>query len=190
MDSPTLTTMVVLYTMGVRLNTDILAQTLPLTKSVIKVEKQGVVKRGSSKRDLIKRRTKTTPPKRTTGFGHNSITVVLMSDGNGKFPRNNLRFYCNGSYNNIGSLYPSINTWNHYVWTLDTNNNNRIYINNVLKDTSTTPTYASFRLDNNSILGDKGLRANGQQGNIDDFRYYDGVLTPDQVSQLYSMRNP
>jgi TATA-box binding protein (TBP) (component of TFIID and TFIIIB) len=106
MDSPTLTTMVVLYTMGVRLNTDILAQTLPLTKSVIKVEKQGVVKRGSSKRDLIKRRTKTTPPKRTTGFGHNSITVVLMSDGNGKFPRKEItvKIFQNGVFHITGVL--------------------------------------------------------------------------------------
>jgi hypothetical protein len=130
----------------------------------------------------------------STNHNSNRKRIYIYNTGptgdNGMFPRNNLRFYCNGSYNNIGSLYPSINTWNHYVWTLDTNNNNRIYINNVLKDTSTTPTYASFRLDNNSILGDKGLRANGQQGNIDDFRYYDGILTPDQVSQLYSMRNP
>ena len=87
MDSPTLTTMVVLYNMGVRLNTDNLVQNLPLTDSIIKIEKQGVLKRGSSKRDLIKRRAKTTPPKRTTGFGHNSITVVVMSDGNGRFTR-------------------------------------------------------------------------------------------------------
>ena len=50
--------MVVLYTMGVRLNTDTLVQDLPLTDSVIKIEKQGVLKRGSSKRDLIKRRVK------------------------------------------------------------------------------------------------------------------------------------
>ena len=60
MENPTLTTMVVLYTMGVKLNTDVLANTLPLTTDIIKIEKQGVVKRGSSKRDLIKRRAKTT----------------------------------------------------------------------------------------------------------------------------------
>lgn len=74
--------MVVLYTMGVRLNTDLLVHELPLTDDVIKIEKQGVLKRGSSKRDLIKRRTKTETTKRTTGFGHNSITLVMMSDGN------------------------------------------------------------------------------------------------------------
>ena len=106
MESPTLTTMVVLYTMGVRLNTDVLAHTLPLTKSVIKIEKQGVVKRGSSKRDLIKRRTKTTPPKRTTGFGHNSITVVLLSDGDGTFPSKEItvKIFQNGVFHITGVL--------------------------------------------------------------------------------------
>jgi len=106
MDQPTLTTMVVLYTMGVRLNTDTLVQDLPLTDSIIKIEKQGVLKRGSSKRDLIKRRAKTTPPKRTTGFGHNSITVVVMSDGNGKFPRKEItvKIFQNGVFHITGVL--------------------------------------------------------------------------------------
>jgi len=106
MDSPTLTTMVVLYNMGVRLNTDNLVQNLPLTDSIIKIEKQGVLKRGSSKRDLIKRRAKTTPPKRTTGFGHNSITVVVMSDGNGKFTRKEItvKIFQNGVFHITGVL--------------------------------------------------------------------------------------
>jgi len=46
MDSPTLTTMVVLYTMGVKLNTDTLVHELPLTERIIKIEKQGVLRRG------------------------------------------------------------------------------------------------------------------------------------------------
>lgn len=106
MDSPTLTTMVVLYNMGVRLNTDNLVQNLPLTDSIIKIEKQGVLKRGSSKRDLIKRRAKTTPPKRTTGFGHNSITVVVMSDGDGTFTRKEItvKIFQNGVFHITGVL--------------------------------------------------------------------------------------
>ena len=106
MDPPTLTTMVVLYTMGVRLNTDTLAHTLPLTESIIKVEKQGIIKRGSSKRDLIKRRAKTTPPKRTTGFGHNSITLVVMSDGDGTLLRKEItvKIFQNGVFHITGVL--------------------------------------------------------------------------------------
>ena len=82
MDPPTLTTMVVLYTMGVKLDTDILVRDLPLTNGLIKIEKQGVLRRGESKRDRIRRRTPAQPaPRRTTGFGHNSITLVLLSSG-------------------------------------------------------------------------------------------------------------
>lgn len=82
MDPPTLTTMVVLYTMGVRLDTDILVQNLPLTNGLIKIEKQGVLRRGESKRDRIRHRTPVVAaPRRSTGFGHNSITLVLLSSG-------------------------------------------------------------------------------------------------------------
>ena len=106
MENPTLTTMVVLYTMGVKLNTNVLANTLPLTTDIIKIEKQGVVKRGSSKRDLIKRRAKTTPPKRTTGFGHNSITLVVMSDGDGTLLRKEItvKIFQNGVFHITGVL--------------------------------------------------------------------------------------
>jgi len=82
MDPPTLTTMVVLYTMEVKLDTDILVQTLPLTHGLIKIEKQGVLRRGESKRDRIRHRTPAVPTvRRSTGFGHNSITLVLLSSG-------------------------------------------------------------------------------------------------------------
>ena len=82
MESPILTTMVVLYSMGVRLDTTRLVTSLPLTSVFIKLEKQGVLKRGESKKDRIRHRVKPTAPKRTTGFGHNSITMVLLSTGN------------------------------------------------------------------------------------------------------------
>jgi TATA-box binding protein (TBP) (component of TFIID and TFIIIB) len=74
--------MVVLYTMGVKLDTDILVRDLPLINGVIKIEKQGVLRRGESRRDRIRHRTPVVPTtRRTTGFGHNSITLVLMSAG-------------------------------------------------------------------------------------------------------------
>jgi len=83
METPILTTMVVLYTMGVKLDTDILVHDLPLTEQIIKIEKQGVLRRGESKKDRIRHRKVTTQLRRTTGFGHNSITLVLMSKGDG-----------------------------------------------------------------------------------------------------------
>lgn len=85
MDAPTLTTMVVLYTMGVRLDTDHLVHNLPLENGIIKIEKQGVLRRGESKKDRVRHRTPVVAgPRRTTGFGHNSITLVLLSSGTTK----------------------------------------------------------------------------------------------------------
>jgi TATA-box binding protein (TBP) (component of TFIID and TFIIIB) len=83
MDTPILTTMVVLYTTGVRLDTTKLVHELPLTDTILKIEKQGVLRRGESKKDKVRHRNPPSPPKRTTGFGHNSITLVLLSSGDG-----------------------------------------------------------------------------------------------------------
>jgi hypothetical protein len=99
--------MVVLYTTGVRLDTDILVHNLPLTSEIIKIEKQGVLKRGTSKRDLIKHRVKAEPAvRRTTGFGHNSITIVVMNDGDGAFHRKEItvKIFQNGVFHITGVL--------------------------------------------------------------------------------------
>lgn len=106
MEAPILTTMVVLYNMGVRLDTDILVHSLPLSDTIIKVEKQGVLKRGHSKKDSIKHRTQAVAPKRTTGFGHNSITIVLMSDGNGTLLKKEItvKIFQNGVFHITGVL--------------------------------------------------------------------------------------
>ena len=61
--------MVVIYNMNVTLNTNELVQTLPINDEIIKIEKRGVIVRGESSRDKIKRRPKKTEPKSKTGFG-------------------------------------------------------------------------------------------------------------------------
>jgi len=106
METPTLTTMVVLHTLDVKFNTTTLLESLPLTDSLIKIEKQGSPIRGSSKRDLIKRRSKKAAPKRTTGFGHNSITMVMMSNGDGTLPRKEItiKVFQNGVFHITGVL--------------------------------------------------------------------------------------
>lgn len=106
MDPPTLTTMVVLYTMGVKLDTDKLVHNLPLDNSIIKVEKQGVLRRGESKKDKIHRRVVVATPRRATGFGHNSITLVLMSDGDGTLTRKEItvKIFQNGVFHITGVL--------------------------------------------------------------------------------------
>jgi len=106
METPKLTTMVVLYSLDVKVNTTTLLESLPLTEALIKIEKQGSPIRGSSKRDLIKRRSKKAAPKRTTGFGHNSITMVVMSDGDGSLPRKEItvKVFQNGVFHITGVL--------------------------------------------------------------------------------------
>ena len=107
METPTLTTMVVLYTMKVRLDTDRLVRDLPLTDRIIKIEKQGVLKRGESSRDKIRHRPKAEgPPRRTTGFGHNSITLVVLSDGDGslRLKEITVKIFQNGVFHITGVL--------------------------------------------------------------------------------------
>jgi hypothetical protein len=105
METPTLTTMVVLYDMGVRLNTTLLAEKLPLTEDVIKIEKQGVLKRGESKKDKVRHRNPTQPSKRTTGFGHNSITLVVLSSGKGLTRKEiTVKMFQNGVFHITGVL--------------------------------------------------------------------------------------
>jgi TATA-box binding protein (TBP) (component of TFIID and TFIIIB) len=106
MDPPKLTTMVVLYTTGVKLDTNCLVHNLPLTNRIIKVEKQGVLKRGESKKDRVRHRTVPAVPKRTTGFGHNSITLVLLSNGDGtqKNKEITVKIFQNGVFHITGVL--------------------------------------------------------------------------------------
>ena len=106
MEAPILTTMVVLYSMGVRLDTTMLVERLPLTTVFLKLEKQGVLKRGESKKDRIRHRAKPSVPKRTTGFGHNSITMVLMSSGNGALREKEItvKIFQNGVFHITGVL--------------------------------------------------------------------------------------
>lgn len=106
MDPPTLTTMVVLYTMGVRLDTDNLVHNLPLTESIIKIEKQGVLRRGESRKDRIRHRKQPVQPRRSTGFGHNSITLVLLSRGDGTLLEKEItvKIFQNGVFHITGVL--------------------------------------------------------------------------------------
>lgn len=104
MEAPTLTTMVVLYTMGVKLNTELLVHELPLNEKIIKIEKQGVLRRGESKKDRIRHRKTDPVVRRTTGFGHNSITLVLMSNGRGTQPEKEItvKIFQNGVFHITG----------------------------------------------------------------------------------------
>ena len=106
MEIPTLSTMVVLYKTNLNFDTTLLANVIPLSSDIIKVEKRGVVKRGESKRDRIKRRSRKEPSSNTTGFCHNSLTLVMMNDGDGTLLKKEItiKIFQNGVFHMTGIL--------------------------------------------------------------------------------------
>ena len=107
MDSPILSTMVVLYYTNLKFDTNKIMSDLPLDAPIIKVEKRGVARRGESKRDQIKRRVKK-ETQNTTGFCHNSITIVLVNNGDGVLPDKEItiKIFQNGVFHLTGVLDP------------------------------------------------------------------------------------
>ena len=106
MESPVLSTMVVLYTTNLKFETTKLAECIPLNEHVIRAEKRGCVKRGESARDSIKRRSKKEPAKNTTGFGNNSMTIVMKNDGDGTQRQKEItvKIFQNGVFHLTGVL--------------------------------------------------------------------------------------
>ena len=107
MDAPTLSTMVVLYNTNLKFDVTKLCELLPLNNQIIKIEKRGVLKRGESKRDKIKRRSKKEPSPNNTGFCHNSITTVLLSTGDGSLPEKEItiKIFQNGVFHMTGVIH-------------------------------------------------------------------------------------
>ena len=107
MEKPILSTMVVLYNTNLKFETTLLAEILPLNDQIIKVEKRGIVKRGESSRDKIKHRSKKEKkPSSNTGFGHNSITLVMMNNGGGELRMKEItvKIFQNGVFHLTGVL--------------------------------------------------------------------------------------
>jgi len=84
-----------------------LLERLPINTSIIKIEKRGVLRRGESSRDKIRRRSKKNEKTSTTGFGHNSITIVMMNDGGGTVPLKEItiKIFQNGVFHLTGILH-------------------------------------------------------------------------------------
>lgn len=106
METPILSTMVVLYKTNLTFDTTQLATMIPLSEQLIKVEKRGIVKKGESKRDKIKRRSKKEPSSNSTGFCHNSLTIVLLNDGDGTLSKKEVtvKIFQNGVFHMTGIL--------------------------------------------------------------------------------------
>lgn len=93
--------------MNLKLRTDVLLEKLPINETIIKIEKRGVLRRGESSRDKIRRRTTKDDKKSTSGFGHNSITLVMMNDGGGTLPMKEItiKIFQNGVFHLTGVLH-------------------------------------------------------------------------------------
>ena len=78
-----------------------------MSEQIIKVEKRGVLCRGTSSRDKIRRRSKNSEKANSTGFGHNSITIVMMNDGDGTLPAKEItiKIFQNGVFHLTGILH-------------------------------------------------------------------------------------
>jgi TATA-box binding protein (TBP) (component of TFIID and TFIIIB) len=89
-----------------KFDTTKLLETLPINEELIKIEKSGIGKRGESKRDKIKRRSKKATTSNTTGFCHNSITLVMMNDGDKTQPLKEItiKIFQNGVFHMTGVL--------------------------------------------------------------------------------------
>jgi hypothetical protein len=83
---------------------------LPLDHGIIKIEKRGILRRGESKRDRVRRRN--VAPVTTSGFGHNSVTVVIMDSGEGTLLEKEItiKIFHNGVFHMTGVLHPSYET--------------------------------------------------------------------------------
>jgi hypothetical protein len=108
----------------VKLNTSILLDQLELDSNIIKIEKKGVLTRGSSLRDKVKRRSKKSK-ENATGFGRNSITVVSLNDGDGNLPLKEIttKIFQNGVFHMTGVLDPrydssTLNYLLSKIWTI------------------------------------------------------------------------
>jgi len=85
----------------------LLLERIPLSEQIIKVEKRGVLCRGTSSRDKIRRRSKNIEKANSTGFGHNSITIVMLNDGDGTVPLKEItiKIFQNGVFHLTGILH-------------------------------------------------------------------------------------
>lgn len=107
MEAPQLSTMVVIYTTNLKFDTTKLAECIPLSDEIIKVEKKGLIKRGESSRDKIRHRVKKEKKNTSnTGFGHNSITIVMINDAQGNLPKKEItvKIFQNGKFHLTGVL--------------------------------------------------------------------------------------
>ena len=84
------------------------------------------------------------------------------------------------------SVYLSVNNWYHVCFTMDTAV--KLYLNGVLQNTVASPGPFSYHSSKSVYLGSNGDTAanNSFTGDLDNVRFYNGVLSQADVTNLYS----
>ena len=188
------------------------ASFVPLTGSTVSLNSgQSIFKNGTSLRQSASNNTSylsiTNIPTNTAGYSFSfwinftaNTTGAIFSFANA-YDTNvdriviwnssgTLYFGCNNVFYNNSAIFPPLNTWRHFVWTLDTTGKTNIYVNGVLTVVNnTTVSYKSFVFNYNWILGDtfRGPTQYGALAYMNDFRYYNRILNSYEVNQLYNI---
>ena len=84
------------------------------------------------------------------------------------------------------------NTWRHVAWTLGTDNTWILYFNGVIVWTKTGRSYPNAIIRTKNYIGKSDFASDAYfNGAIDDFRYYNRLLSPSEVLNIYtSTLNP
>tara|TARA_B100001113_G_scaffold90932_2_gene72758 strand:+ start:10 stop:1539 length:1530 start_codon:yes stop_codon:yes gene_type:complete len=100
----------------------------------------------------------------------------------------NLVMYTSSSSQRAGTTTPlAINTWYHIVVTASSTEGKKIYLNGTLETTNAnTSGLLNSYSDDNRIGSSRWGSTTDWDGKIDQLRFYDGVLTATQVTELYN----
>lgn len=100
----------------------------------------------------------------------------------------NLQLYSiNGSGTNVNTTFNTTtiyNQWYHIVWTLNTSSQSNVYLNSsqILFNNTTIP-YFNTPMNSKYIFGDTSI-ASTVTGYMNDFRYYNRILSQSEVIEL------
>jgi hypothetical protein len=88
------------------------------------------------------------------------------------------------TYRNSSTTSINNGTWRHVTTTIDSLNNIKIFIDGTEEATYKSTTIARAGTVNELFIGKRADNSSFFQGGLDDFRFYDFVLSPEEVNYL------
>ena len=116
---------------------------------------------------------------------NNSNSAIILSLTSGATP-NVVASYNGTSITSSSTI--ALNQWHFFTYIVDCSGSNALqvlYVDGAYVGFNSIATYMGNVTYNNSILGYTGTGSVYYNGKIDDFRYYNRVLTPPEISVLY-----